>query len=542
MTPAASAPDERAEPQPSSTARNSSVVVRWTLVSRITGLARVVTIGAVLGPTFFGNLYQSTNALPNLVYEFLTGSLFASLLVPPLVRALDRGDHRAASRLAGGFLGVVLVGFAAVAVLVVAAGQLVFALLTLGVDDAAVVDEQQRVGMVLLALLMPQLLCYGIAGTAAAVMNARGRFALAAAAPSFENVGMIATLGVFAVVTGGPVELGEVSTGHLVLLGAGTTGAVALHAAAQWWGAHRAGVTLVPRAGWRDPEVRALLVLGRSALGHSGLSALRVLGILVVANSVAGGVVAVQLALAFYHLVTALSARPMATALLPALSRVSATGDARGFRDELDRGTALVATLAVPATICLLAFAEPLARGVTYGELATPTGVTLVAVSVAGIAVGVLGDAVFVLCTAAGYARDDARTPFHGMLVRLAVTLAGMGVAMALDTGAAVLLALGLAITVGDVAGAAYLSRRVLRPLPPGDGTVRRVVGRATAVGTVMAVAGTAAAWPLADRVTGTIGDLLVLAAVAGTAGLLFVGFHVATRSGELAGLLGRDR
>ena len=54
---------------------------------------RVVVVGAVLGPTFFGNSYQLTNVLPNLVfYGFLAGSLLSSLLVPALVRHIDAGD------------------------------------------------------------------------------------------------------------------------------------------------------------------------------------------------------------------------------------------------------------------------------------------------------------------------------------------------------------------------------------------------------------------------------------------------------------------
>ena len=55
-------------------------------------LARFAVVGAVLGPTFFGNTYQFTNSLPNLVYYgFLAGSLFSSLLVPALVRHIDAG-------------------------------------------------------------------------------------------------------------------------------------------------------------------------------------------------------------------------------------------------------------------------------------------------------------------------------------------------------------------------------------------------------------------------------------------------------------------
>ena len=53
------------------TARDSLVVGGCTAVSRATGVVRVVVVGAVLGPTYFGNTFQLTNSLPNLIY---TGS------------------------------------------------------------------------------------------------------------------------------------------------------------------------------------------------------------------------------------------------------------------------------------------------------------------------------------------------------------------------------------------------------------------------------------------------------------------------------------
>src|SRR5919204_2968542 len=90
-------------------ARDSMTVAAWTIVSRVTGLIRFLVIGAVLGATFFGNTYQFTNSLPNLLYYgLLAGSLFSSLLVPALVRHIDAHDREAAGRIAGGFFGVTL--------------------------------------------------------------------------------------------------------------------------------------------------------------------------------------------------------------------------------------------------------------------------------------------------------------------------------------------------------------------------------------------------------------------------------------------------
>jgi hypothetical protein len=47
------------------TARNSATVAGWTLVSRATGLLRVVVIGTVLGPTYFANSFQASYSVPS---------------------------------------------------------------------------------------------------------------------------------------------------------------------------------------------------------------------------------------------------------------------------------------------------------------------------------------------------------------------------------------------------------------------------------------------------------------------------------------------
>ena len=76
-------------------AENSLTVAAWKINSRISGLGRV-------GPTYLGNTYQATNLVPNLVFELLTGSLLAGLIVPPILRHLAGGDVERARRVAGG--------------------------------------------------------------------------------------------------------------------------------------------------------------------------------------------------------------------------------------------------------------------------------------------------------------------------------------------------------------------------------------------------------------------------------------------------------
>ena len=120
-------------------------VAVWTALSRATGLARVGTIAAVLGPTYLGNLFQATNLLPNITYELLTGSLLASLLVPAIVRHHDADDDESVARIAGGFLTLSAGVLLAVTLLVIAGGPLLVRLLTAGVHSPVARAAELRV-------------------------------------------------------------------------------------------------------------------------------------------------------------------------------------------------------------------------------------------------------------------------------------------------------------------------------------------------------------------------------------------------------------
>ncbi len=516
---------------------NSLTVATWTVVSRVTGLARITVVAAVLGPTYFGNTFEATNLLPNLTYEFLTGALFTSLLVPPLVRHIDDGDPRAVERVAGGFLGIALVAFLVATLALTLAGPLLLRVLTIGVDDPSVVSYQLRVGWPLIAMLMPQILLYGTAATGAAVMNAHGRFALAAAAPAFESLGVIATMGANAYLFGTAPSLETVTTPQLLLLGLGTTAAVGLHAGAQCWGARRIGVRLRPRAGWRDAEVREVMRRALPSLGYAGLNSLRVFAVLVVANRVAGGVVAFRLALNFFYLPVAVWARPVAVALLPRLARLAHTHAERDFHGELVRGASLVAFLTVPAAVSYVVLAQPLAQAVAFGQMDAPAGIALVAASLAALGPGVLGEAAFVTATHASYAREEADAPFRSMIVRTGVAIAGMLVAFLQPDGASVLVALGLAVSAGNIVSAWHLSHRLRSRLVATGERLAPPLARAFVASALMALPVHVVATSVPTLVDQTWGDVagILVAVPVGLA--IFLVLQWAWRSPEL-GLL----
>jgi murein biosynthesis integral membrane protein MurJ len=447
-----------------SAAGDSLTVAAGTMVSRITGLARFAVVGAVLGPTFTGSTYQFTNSMPNLIYYgFLGGALFPSLLIPALVRHLDLGDRRALERIAGGFLGVTLTAMVAITPLALILGPLALKTAVLG-GPHAVGAAEVRVGRLLILLLIPQMFLYGVVGTATAVMNAHRRFALAATAPAVENLGTIAVLLVTGAVYGTSRSITNLPIGEILLLGLGSTGAVALHTAIQWWGARRAGVTLLPRLGWRDSEVMAVARRAVPALTQTGLDAFQLLVLLIAANRVPGGIVALQIALSFYFISNALGIAPVALSLLPRLSRMHLDGDTTGFRDTLVRGLALGFFVTIPAGVGYLVLAVPLAKVVSFGQMDSSAGVALVAGALAALSVAVVAQTAFMIATYASYARKDTRAPLRSMMVQTITCLALVSLSL-LVHGTAILIVLGLSVSGAAVAAACHLMTRVWRTL-----------------------------------------------------------------------------
>jgi murein biosynthesis integral membrane protein MurJ len=502
---------------PAAAVGDSLTVAVWTAISRITGVARGIVIAAVLGATLFANTYQFTNSLPNLVfYGLLGGAMLSSLLIPTLVRHIDTGDRSGTERVAGGFLGIIALGAAVATPLAVLAAPLALRL-------AAPAAGQSRAGILLVVMLLPQIPLYGLVATAGAAMNAHGRFALAAAAPALENVGTVIVLALVAVLYPGIGGLQHAPTPALLLLGLGTTAAVGAHAALQWYGARRAGVRLRPRPGWRDPEVRRVLARALPSLAQAALAAVQLLILLIFANRVAGGVVAFQLALNFYFLPIALGATPVALSLAPRLSRMRATADRPAFHDTFVRGLVFALFIAVPAAAGYLAIAGPIAQAIAYGGFGTDTGTTLIATSLAALAVGILGETVFLVATYACYAREDTRTPMRAMVLQLGVCVAGASVAPTMH-GPAVLAVLGLAMSAGTLAGAGYLVYALLRGLGKGTESLARPVLRIVGVAILMALPAHVVAGLIADHIDGGLGGVLGVGVAAVLGAVVYFG------------------
>ena len=433
-------------------------------VSRAFGGVRMVVIAAVLGTTYLGNAFQASNSVSNVLFELLAAGALSAVLVPTFVERFSRGETRRAEELAGGVLSIALVGLGAVTVLGMVFAPWIAQVLTSGVDDPAVAADQEELTTYLLRWFIPQILLYAIGAVTTAVLHARGRFALAAAAPIGNTIVLVLAMVVFREVAGPDPGLDLDTTERLVLALGGTLG-VAAFVAVPAIALRRSGfrLRLGARRAWRDGDVRSLL--GHSswaALQHTGVGVL-LAAALVAGGGVPGGVVAYQLAMVVFLAPYGIVAQPIHTAVLPRLASEVQAHDDAGVRASVRWAGDAMVVATMPVAAILTALSAPVMAVLAFGEAAEGGGPELLGAALVGLALGVPVYGGFLLLTRVAYALGDSRTPAVASIVVAALGAAGMLVAAALTDGSDRLRLVGLAHTAAYALGAAALSVRLRR-------------------------------------------------------------------------------
>jgi putative peptidoglycan lipid II flippase len=491
--------------------------------SRAFGFVRVLVVAAVLGTTYLGNAFQAANSLSNVLFELLAAGALSAVLVPAFVGHLERGDDEGAESVAGGVLGAALVGLGAVTVLGEIFAPQIAHLLTLGVPDD-VAAEQRDLVTFLVRCFLPQLVLYAAGAIATAVLYAKRRFPITAAAPIGNTVVMVLCLLVFRAVAGPDPGL-DLSDGERWLLALAGTGGVLAFVGTLLVALRRSGFRLRPRWPSADPEVRS--VLGHSGWGvvlHTG-AGLLLGGAIIAGSAVEGGVVAYQVAWVFFLAPYAIVAQPIHTAILPELVVEARDETLDRFGQSIRWALERMALLVIPVSAGMVALALPAMRAVTFGA-AEDNGPELLAAALSGLAVGLFPYGAFLLLARACYALGDSRSPG---LVSVAAGLLGTIVMVggaAVTDGATRILVLGLGHSVAQVVGAGVLWVRL------GHRTGVSLVPVALGRMIVLAIVVGGLAWLAADSLLAEpstrLQDIVVTAAVgAAGAGLIVGGYRL---------------
>lgn len=462
----------------SGTARGSITVAAWTLISRIAGLLRVVVIGAVLGPTFFANAFLSANTVPNLIYGALAGPVLALVLVPALARSLVEHDVAASGQMLSKVTGYLMFWAMILAAAIAVASPLVALTVTAGIPDGATRWRAWRLTILIVLFVAPQVLCYLVASIGEAVQQARRRFALAAAAPSVESIGVIITMGLVALWYRPGADVADIPLGMVIVLGVGSTLSVAAHAGTQLFGARRVGLPIRPRGGWRtDPHAREVSRRMRQSVVVAAFPVCSMFAMLAVAATVPGGVFVFQAALSVYYVIGALGSKAVTAAALPGMSRAVSNGAPGPIGAAWRQALNLTVMASLPALCLLIAFAHPVAATLANGKLQDPRIVSWLTGCLAVLAVSQLANAGYEVARQALFARLDTSGPRIAstamMIMRIVVAL----VILVLPDAGYRLVGLCLAVLLGDATAALIALVRVRTAIRPERMTDRRRLG-----------------------------------------------------------------
>lgn len=510
-----------------------------TFVARLAGFARWVVLGYAVGTTFLGNVYQTANTIPNIVFELVAGGLLASVLVPTFVAELDAGTQRI-SEIASTLANALLLVSVPLALVGIAFARPMMSALLIGVSDPALRSQQAELGAWFLRFFLPQIPLYLLGIVMQGLLHAHRRFVWPAIGPLLSSLTVIATYVTFRALAP-DAALGNVQRSHLAVLAGGTTLGVLVLTFCQLPSVLALGVRWRPVLRWRDPIVRRALRAGGWGAGYLGITQLILLVVVVLANRVEGGVVAFQIANAFFELPNALIGLPLALSLYPALSEAVHRRDEARYGRLLTSGWRVATFAGVPAAVGLFLLA-PTASSVLLGW-APDVRPELVSATVRGLSIGVPAWVLLSIIVRALYARGATARPFVlNTMAFAAVAVVGIGgTAVTSARGDAAMRLIGHAISsawwVAVVAGVVVV------------GTLARAwdVGsalRSLAADALRAAAMGAAVWGVLRVLRGNAPGAVVLLAgvVTGVAVVAALGWRSEDLRSALTMLRGRGR
>ncbi len=404
--------------QETSLLRASASPALGTALSRATGLIRVAAMAAALGQGGVSDGFNLANTAPNLIYELVLGGVLSSTLVPVFVRAKGESAEAARERAS------VVASVSLVALVVLSVGAVLISPALVGIipattDGAAIRTE---VAGPLLALLLPQILFYGVTSVGTAILHAHRRFAVAAFAPVLTN---IITTGVFiavAIVTDTAEDVSQRSV--ILLLGLGTTAGVAAMAVCVALGLRSGGIRLQWMFRPRHPVIGRIGRLAGWTIGYVAANQIALLVVLAVAAGQGDGVVtAYQTAFIFFQLPHGLLAVSIMTSATPELARAAADGESTRFAERFREGSLVILALMVPAAIGLAVLAHPLVELLLERGRFTPADTDRTAAVLAGLAVGLPAFSMYLFTLRVFTARGDTRTPFFCNVIQNATNI-----------------------------------------------------------------------------------------------------------------------
>ncbi|MEQ4715992.1 murein biosynthesis integral membrane protein MurJ [Nonomuraea sp. B19D2] len=521
--------------------RASAIMAAGTMVSRVTGFVRTMVLAYAIGTRALGDSYNAAYAIPYSILDLLLLGVLSSVVVPMIVRAQQHdpdGGRAYEQRL----LTVSAVALIAVAVVAVFGAPLLIDLYT----DWDAGSAKFEAAVMLARFILPQLAFFGVGAVAGAILNTRDRYGAPMWAPVVNNVVVIGVFLVY-VMVGGARDIGQVTTGDLVLLGLGTTVGIVAQAAILIVALKRVGFAFVPRFDVRNARLGEM---GRAGVWTIGYVIVTQLGFMLTTNlaSAAGNVVdghgisSYTLAFQLFQLPYGIIGVSVITAMLPRMSRAVGEGRLDDVRSEFGSSVRLICSLMVPVSLLLMVLGPAITVPI-YGHGANTVADAVYIGNVLQVyGLALVPFALFQLLLRVFYSFGDTRTPVFIGAGTTAVNALLMVVFNALLPARYAVMGLALAYAIAYALGALgawWLASRRVRGL--GGWTIGMALTRMYLAAMPTAVVALAAVWVATGVFTGLgfVNSLIVLAVGGGLGLLLYLGVAHRMRIPEVNSIVG---
>jgi len=442
-----------------------------TLVSRITGLLRVLVLAWVLGFTPIADAFNLANTIPNMLFDLVLGGIATATFIPVFVErlALD-GERRAWKSISNIVTGAVVILIVASIASWFLAPYIIDGFTFLqrtssshsGVvlaQQRLLVSQQRQVATDLLRFFVPQIFFYGIIGVATALLNIRRRFGIATWVPVANNVVCIAVLVWFHLVDPNPVLASLNGSRDLLWLGLGTTAGVAVQFLCLVPSLWRSDLwRLSARFDIRDPAVRTVGRLGSWTLGVVLANQLSLYVVLAYAFGIGGNgpVSAYTYGWSFMQMPYAVVVVSVLGALTPQLAGFATDENFDGLAERLRFGLRQSLVIIIPCTLVLIILAQPIVAILLHHLNAAhklPVGTVL-----AVLAAGLPGFTVFQLAVRGLQSMQRAREVFLLYLFENALTIV-LCIALGRHSLAGLTASVSIGYTVSAVAALIVLAQ-----------------------------------------------------------------------------------
>ena len=352
----------------SSVGRNSVIMASGTAASRITGQIRTILLAAALGTTgLAANAYQAGSMIPQLIYTLVSGGIFNAVLVPQIVRTLEKKNaEERLNKLITFAIGLLL----AVTILMAAATPVLTMLYAGGSQ------EMQTLTCAFTLWCMPQIFFYGLYTVLGQVLAAKGRFAMYAWSSVAANIISCLGFGIFIFIFGkANREPLSFWNGNTLLLTAGFwTLGVAAQALVLFWPLMKSGIHYRPSFGIRDIGLRSMGPVAAWSMGIVVVTQIVVMITTHITTSVpfvaeqrlgldqfeVAGNATYQNAYTMFLLPYSLVAVSVATAIFPKISLAIANHDLNDARKDLSEALRHVSLIMCFFTVVFIVIPTPI--------------------------------------------------------------------------------------------------------------------------------------------------------------------------------------